>query len=416
MISLLDTLRRIDGGALTPAQALAAAREAIAARDGEVKAFVHLAPEAAGRATGPLAGIAVGVKDIIDTADMPTQMGSPIYAGWRPKADAPVVAALRAAGATAIGKTSTTAFAFLDPTATENPRAPGHTPGGSSSGSAAAVAGGLVPLALGTQTGGSVIRPASYCGIAGMKPSYRLLPTVGVKTFSWALDTIGLFAARVPDLACGLSAISGRPDLRLDPGANAGAPRLAIVTQDFAGEPEPESPAALQEAIRLAERAGARVTEATLDPLLTEAFAAHGTIQDYEARQALAWEYGSHRDALGSHLRSLLDEAQALTPEAYDRARGIAHRARALLDALFADTDAFLTFAAPGAPPKGLASTGTSVFNRLWTLMGVPCVSVPGLQTAAGLPVGIQVVAPFGRDREALAVAAFLEEAFRARA
>lgn len=416
MISLLDTLRRIDEGALTPARALAAVREAVAARDGEVKAFVHVGPEPAQSGTGPLAGIAVGVKDIIDTADMPTQMGSPIYAGWRPKADAPVVAALRAAGATIAGKTSTTAFAFLDPTATENPRAPGHTPGGSSSGSAAAVAGGLVPLALGTQTGGSVIRPASYCGIAGMKPSYRLLPTVGIKTFSWALDTVGLFAATVPDLAYALSAISGRADLRLDSGPAAGAPRLAIVTQDFAGEPEAESHAALEEAVGLAERAGARVTQAKLDPLLAEAFAAHGTIQDYEARQALAWEYGTHRDALGPHLRQLLDEARAITPEAYDRARGVAHRARALLDALFADSDAFLTFAAPGAPPRGLGSTGTSVFNRLWTLMGVPCVSVPGLRTPAGLPVGIQIVAPFGRDREALAVAVFLEEAFRVRA
>src|SRR5215204_3148105 len=195
MISLLDILRRIDAGDATPQDAIRAAHDA-SARAG---------------AEGPLCGIAVGVKDIIDTADMPTEMGSPIYAGWRPKADAPIVTALARAGATPIGKTATTPFAHLDPTPTRNPRNPGHTPGGSSSGSAAAVGAGMVPLALGTQTGGSIIRPASFCGCAAIKPSYRLLPSVGVKCFSWALDTVGLFAATVPDLAYALAAIAGRP-------------------------------------------------------------------------------------------------------------------------------------------------------------------------------------------------------------
>ena len=162
---------------------------------------------------GRLRGIAVGIKDIIDTADFPTEMGSSIYSGWRPRADAAVVAMLKQAGATIIGKTTTTAFAALDPTATLNPHNPGHTPGGSSSGSAASVGAGMIPLALGTQTGGSVIRPASFCGVAAIKPSYRLLPTVGVKCYSWTLDTVGLFAAGVKDLAQGLSAITGRTEL-----------------------------------------------------------------------------------------------------------------------------------------------------------------------------------------------------------
>src|SRR5206468_6260383 len=166
--------------------------------------------------SGPLRGITVGVKDIMDTSDFPTEMGAQIYKGWRPRADAPVVAALKRAGATIIGKTTTTAFASRDPTATLNPRNGNHTPGGSSSGSAAAVAAGMIPLALGTQTGGSVIRPASFCGVAAIKPSFPLLPTVGVKCYSWTLDTVGLFAAGVNDLARGLSAMTHRPELLTD--------------------------------------------------------------------------------------------------------------------------------------------------------------------------------------------------------
>src|SRR5215207_1376682 len=188
MISLLDILRRIDAGDATPQDAIRAAHDAIGRADDAIRAFVHVDASARAGAEGPLCGIAVGVKDIIDTADMPTEMGSPIYAGWRPKADAPVVAALKRASATVVGKTATTAFAFLDPAATRNPRNLDHTPGGSSSGSAAAVAAGMVPLAIGTQTGGSVIRPASFCGVAAIKPSFRLIPTVGVKTFSLTLD------------------------------------------------------------------------------------------------------------------------------------------------------------------------------------------------------------------------------------
>src|SRR6202166_3521612 len=185
---------------------------------------------------GPLRGIAVGIKDIIDTADLPTEMGSKIYRGWRPRADAPVVMLLKQAGATIIGKTTTTAFAANDPTATLNPRNHAHTPGGSSSGSAAAVAAGMIPLALGTQTGGSVIRPASFCGVAAVKPSFHLLPKVGVKCFSWTLDTVGLFAAGIEDLAYGPRAMTNRPELLGD--ATISAPRIGLVMQEFAGTPE----------------------------------------------------------------------------------------------------------------------------------------------------------------------------------
>ena len=214
------------------------------------------------QSAGPLRGIAVGIKDIIDTADLPTEMGSPIYRGFRPRADAPVVMMLKQAGATVAGKTTTTAFAANDPTATLNPRNTDHTPGGSSSGSAAAVAAGMIPLALGTQTGGSVIRPASFCGVAAIKPSFRMLPTVGVKCFSWTLDTVGLFAAGVEDLAQGLSAMTGRAELRL--GAAIETPRIGVVTQDFAGAPEAAGAEALRIAAKAAERAGATRSRAGL--------------------------------------------------------------------------------------------------------------------------------------------------------
>src|SRR3954467_6658888 len=239
MLSLLDLLRRIDAGETTPGAAVREAHMAIADRDGDLRAFASVDGSAQAAASGPLRGVAVGLKDIIDTADMPTQMGTPIYAGWRPRADAAIVSLLRRAGATVIGKTATTPLVYLDPTVTRNPRNSAHTPGGSSSGSAAAVGAGLIPLAVGTQTGGSVIRPASFCGVAAVKPSFRLLPTVGVKPFAWTLDTLGLFAATVADEAYALAAITGRDALRVERLMPA-APRIGVVTQDFAGEPDPD--------------------------------------------------------------------------------------------------------------------------------------------------------------------------------
>src|SRR3954471_4913727 len=255
MLSILDLLRRIDSGALTADAALRLSRDAIMSGDDAIQAFVTVDHAAALGAEGKLRGIAVGVKDIIDTADLPTECGSPIYAGWRPKADATIVSLAKRAGATVIGKTATTPFAYLDPVATRNPVNPDHTPGGSSSGSAAAVAAGMVPLAFGTQTGGSVIRPASFCGIAAIKPSFRVLPTVGVKTFSWSLDTPGLFAATIEDVAYALAALTGRDEVRVDR-ADPPAPRIGVVTQDFAEGPEPAAEAALNAAIRAVERAG----------------------------------------------------------------------------------------------------------------------------------------------------------------
>jgi Asp-tRNA(Asn)/Glu-tRNA(Gln) amidotransferase A subunit family amidase len=412
MLSLAELQRRISSGDLSADAAIAQSLEAIDAQEKTVGAFVCRAENARAQNAGPLRGIAVGIKDIIDTAELPTEMGSPIYKGWQPRADAPVVAMLKAAGATIAGKTTTTAFASVDPTATLNPRNHDHTPGGSSSGSAAAVAAGMIPLALGTQTGGSVIRPASFCGVAAIKPSFRLLPTVGVKCFSWTLDTVGLFAASVEDLAHGLSAMTNRPELL---GSATRTPRIGVVTQDFAGAPEAAGAEAPRIAASAAERAGASVRGLALPQIVAEAWRVQPTVQDFEAHQALAWEYRVHRDAMPPLLGAKLDQTAGILPAAYDEARGIAKQARDALDEVFKDVDVLLTFSAPGAAPKGLTSTGDPRFNRLWTLMGVPCVNIPAYVADGGLPVGVQVIARFGNDAGALAAARFVEEALARR-
>ncbi len=409
MISLAELQRRIESGDLSADAAISQSLDAIDAQDKTIGAFVCRAKTVRAADTGPLRGIAVGIKDIIDTSDFPTEMGSPIYKDWQPRADAPVVAMLKQAGATIIGKTTTTAFAANDPTATLNPHHHGHTPGGSSSGSAAAVGAGMIPLALGTQTGGSVIRPASFCGVAAIKPTYRLLPTVGVKCFSWTLDTVGLFAAGVRDLAHGLSAMTGRPELL--PGATMQGPRIAVVMQEFAGDPEAAGGEALRIATLAAERAGASVRAINLPEIVADAWRIHPTVQDFEAHQAFAWEYRANYAAMPPLLRGRLDESKGTTPAEYDEAREIADRARAALAGIFEDTDVLLTLSAPGAAPKGLASTGEPRFNRLWTLMGVPCVNIPAYVADGGLPVGVQVIARFGDDAGALAAACFVEEA-----
>ncbi len=411
MISLADLQRRIDAGDLTPDAAIARSLEAIAAHERAVGAFVCRADKPRAASNGPLRGIAVGIKDIIDTADFPTEMGSPIYKGNRPRADAPVVMALKRAGATILGKTTTTAFAANDPTATLNPHNHGHTPGGSSAGSAAAVGAGMIPLALGTQTGGSVIRPASFCGAAAIKPSYRLLPTVGVKCFSWTLDTVGLFAAGVTDLALGLSAMTGRPELMLP--ASLPTPRIGIVTQEFAGAPEKDGAEALQVAARAAERAGASVRTLSMPEIVAEAWRLHPVVQEFEAHQSFAWEYRENYDAMPPLLRGRLDESKGYAAAEYDAAVAVAGRARNALAEIFGEVDVLLTISAPGAAPKGLSSTGDPRYNRLWTLMGVPCVNVSAHVAEGGLPVGVQVIAPFGADARALAAARFVEEALK---
>ncbi len=420
MLHALDLARRIEAGDLSPTAVIDLCAQAIDAREATIGAFAALdlagakrQAQAAGLAGQPLRGLPVGIKDIFDTADFATEFGTPIYAGNRPRGDAALVALVRRAGGIVLGKTVTTELAFLNPPKTRNPHDPTRSPGGSSSGSAAGVAAGMLPIAIGSQTGGSVIRPASYCGVAGFKPSYRLLPTAGIKHFSVYLDTAGLFAARVADVAFAAAAIMGR-DLRVDR-ATPAPPRIGLARTQVWDEASTAMQKAVEAAAKAAENAGARVTEFAWPALLTDAFRAHGTIQDYESFRTLAFEYDRHRDRLSPILRDMLDKAASVTADDYDAARRTAKHARETLADAMADVDVLLTASAPGAAP-GPDSTGPATFNRLWTLMGTPCVNVPGLKSPAGLPLGVQVVGRFGRDRQALVAAQFLEQALARRA
>jgi Asp-tRNA(Asn)/Glu-tRNA(Gln) amidotransferase A subunit family amidase len=415
MLSVLDLARRGAASELTPRAVVERCAEAIAARETEVRAFVVLDLDAARRAADdarlaatPLRGLPVAFKDIFDTADFPTQYGSPIYTGYRPRADATAVALARRAGGIVIGKTVTTEFASLVPSVTRNPHNLEHTPGGSSAGSAAAVAAGMVPIAFGTQTAGSVIRPAAFCGVTGFKPSYRLIPTVGVKDVSWHLDTAGLFGAGVADVAFALGAVTGR-DLRVDRGA-PNVPRIALVRTHLWPKVSAAMHDALDTAARIAAAAGAKVTDVALPSILEDAYVAQFTIQDYENFRSLAFEYDRHRDRIDTRLRDQLDAAAAISADDYDAARRTASLARQVLADTMAEHDVVLTPSAPGAAPRGFASTGDPMFNRLWTLMGAPCVNVPGLRDG-DLPLGVQVVGRFGRDHAALEAALFLEQA-----
>jgi Asp-tRNA(Asn)/Glu-tRNA(Gln) amidotransferase A subunit family amidase len=423
MLSALDLACRIEAGELKPAAVIDYCAKTIVAREAMIGAFTALDVDGARRVAEtndadltarPLRGLPVGVKDIFDTADLPTEYGSPIYAGYRPRADAAIVSLVRRAGGVVIGKTVTTELAHLNPGKTRNPHNPAHTPGGSSSGSAAAVAAGMVPIAIGTQTGGSVIRPAAFCGVAGFKPSYKLLPTAGMKCFSWHLDTVGLFAASVADVAFAAAGISGR-DLRVDRGSPP-APRLALMRTHAWSQASPAMQSSVERAAQDASLHGAKVEEVVLPPIFEDAYGAHGTIQNFEAYQSLAYEYDHHRSQLSPILLELLDSAAAITPEAYDDARRVTKRARQVLADLMRGHDAILTPSAPGVAPASLEMTGNPNFNRLWTLMGTPCVNVPGLADAAGLPLGVQVVGRFGRDHAALSAALFVENALRHRA
>ncbi len=416
MLSILDLVRRIEAGKLTPRAVVELCAEAIAAQEKDIGAFATLDLAGARRAADdprlsslPLRGLPVGFKDIFGTADLPTQYGSPVYANHRAAADATVVVMTRQAGGIVLGKTVTTQFASLVPSQTRNPRNLAHTPGGSSAGSAAAVAAGMVPLAFGTQTAGSVIRPAAFCGVAAFKPSYRLIPMVGVKDVAWHLDTAGLFGAGVADVAFAAAAILQR-ELRVD-GTAPAAPRIALVRTHL----WPKATAAMQQAVesaaRIAAAAGAKVADLELSPIVEDAYEAQFTIQDYENIRALAFEYERHRDRIDPLLRTQLDRAVAISADEYDAARRLASRGRQLLANAMADHDAILTPSAPGAAPRGFASTGDPMFNRLWTLMGAPCVNVAGLNDDDGLPLGIQIVGRFGRDRAALEAALFVEQA-----
>jgi Asp-tRNA(Asn)/Glu-tRNA(Gln) amidotransferase A subunit family amidase len=373
-------------------QALAAARR----RDAE-------APQ------GPLHGVPIAVKDLIDTVDMPTAYGSAIYRGHRPDADASCVALARAAGAIVLGKTVTTEFATFTPGKTANPRNPAHTPGGSSSGSAAAVADGMVPLAFGTQTAGSVIRPGAYCGCVAYKPSFGLINRAGVKPLADSLDTIGVFARSVDDAAFFAGLLSERPSLRRLTVPQP--PRFGLYRTPLWDQAEPATAAALDTARSALERAGAVVTELAIAREHEGLTEAQDTIMWFETVRALAYERIEHSAQLSPRLAQLIDAGMAIGADVYDQARSRAAAARAALDAFFGPCDAVLVPAAPGEAPVGLGNTGNPIFNRMWTLLGVPCAALPAAWADNGLPTAVQLVGRVHGDTGLMACAAFLEQA-----
>ena len=415
MMSLSALIKARDAGKAGPELMVALSRDAIARKDPAIKAFAHVADQPVVSHDGPLAGIAIGIKDIFDTFDQPTSYGSPAYAGHRPRTDAAIVDLARRQGATIIGKTVTTEFAFLNPAVTVNPHNHAHTPGGSSAGSAAAIAAGMIPAATGTQTGGSVIRPASYCGIAGYKPSFRLLPVTGIKHFAPSLDTVGLFAAGVADVALLAALLTGR-DLGAgaeDDPVDSSKIRVGLYRCALLEDADPEMRAALSLAADRATDAGFDVGEIGEPEAMAMAREVHADLQNHEAGLVCGSDFALFGDQMSETLARTIERGQAISPEAYDAARKLAKRGRAATRALFGEVDILLTPSAPGAAPSGLESTGDPRFNKLWTLMGTPAVNIPGFRDKAGMPLGIQAVARFGQDKALLGVAAALERAFR---
>jgi Asp-tRNA(Asn)/Glu-tRNA(Gln) amidotransferase A subunit family amidase len=409
--SAADAARAIAAGRLTSESLVTACLERIAAREPEVRAWAcvdrELVLKQARALDGvaprsPLHGVPVGIKDVIDTADLPTEYNSPIYRGYRPKWDAACVAVLRRAGCVILGKTVTTEFANNHPGATRNPHKLTHTPGGSSSGSAAAVADFMVPLALGTQTGGSTIRPAAYCGVVGCKPSFGSINRAGLKFVAESLDTIGLMARSAEDIALLLHVLSGRsiPDLQAQSGRK---PRVGLFRTPRWNEADAATHAAIENAGTLLVKAGAKVSEFEAPRGYAQLFDAQNQVMCYEEARALAWEHANHADQISESLRSRIEDGWALSREAYDAARLAARDCRRRLAEQMKDCDYLLTPSAPGEAPATLAKTGNSVFNRVWTLLGAPCVTLPFGTGPNGLPLGVQLVGSFDGDSDLLA-------------
>jgi len=352
-----------------------------------------------------LHGVPFGVKDVIDTAEQPTEYNSPIWRGHRPKADAACVAQLKSAGGVILGKTVTTEFANNHPSQTLNPHNPRHTPGGSSSGSAAAVADGMVPLALGTQTGGSVIRPAAYCGATAIKPSFGSINRAGLKMLSEALDTIGIFSRCAEDLALALSVLTGRMMVE----KNNGKPRIGLCRTPRWSDADQATQANLEAAAKALAKAGASVRDFELPTGSVDLFDKHKHVMAYETARALAWEYVNFPQQLSNNLKTRLDEGWKISRAEYDAMRETARRCRRALAERMRDFDFLLTPSAPSAAPASLASTGDPVFNRAWTLLGVPCVTLPhGAEN--GLPLAVQLVGAQEDDMALIAWAQWAEK------
>jgi len=410
-LSASEAAARIREGKLTSEAFARSCLERIDARESQVKAWVHLDRDFAlaqarecdrSASRGPLHGVPFAAKDIMDTADLPTEYGSPIYKGNRPRADAACVALSRAAGGVLLGKTVTTEFASRVPLGnTTNPHNPQHTPGGSSSGSAAAVGDFMVPLAFGTQTVGSVIRPAAFCGCIGYKPSYSEVSTQGVKQNTASFDTVGLFARAVEDLALFRAALTG---FAVKPLAAVQVNQLKIgfCRTMFWDRAEAYTKTLLEEAASALARAGAKVADFELGEPFTNFEAMGRRINDYEFCRALTWERQHHWELLSEFQRKKLSAWLNISYEQYREAEAfLAERRRQLADAM-ADLDLLLTPSAPGEAPAGLGSTGDTSFNILATWTYTPCVTLPVFAGPSGLPVGIQLIGQRNQDHRLL--------------
>ncbi|PPJ22337.1 amidase [Nocardia nova] len=409
--SLRELVGELTSGITTPIAAWQRARARTADTEHELRAWVSMEPEPEfDSAAGLLRGVPLGVKDIIDVAGLATRCGSALRADAAPaSADAAIVSAWRHAGAVPIGKTVTTEFAFFAPGPTQNPARLGHTPGGSSSGSAAAVASGQVPLAIGSQTAGSVTRPASFCGVAALVMSRGRLPVDGVTGLSPSLDSHGVFAATVSDLALAWSALTDQPDPAL---SAQRAPRLLVWNAASLDVVAPEMRDALQTARNRLTEAGAETADFLPERLVSELTAAHPVVMAYEAARERAVELAA-AGQLSEPLATLLLTGAATSVDAYDRALQTVAAGRETVAALFDRYDAILGPAAPGAAPAGLAATGDPILSRAWQALGLPTVTVPALRADSGLPLGLQLIGPAGAEEALLAAGCWVEAALR---
>jgi amidase len=414
-LSAAEAIAQLGSGALT-AEALTRACLDRAAERADVKAWIWLDPEQAlaqardadraGR-PGLLAGLPIGVKDIIDTVDMPTGHGSPIYQGNRPFADAACVALLRIAGATIMGKSVTTEFANRFPGATVHPHNPAHTPGGSSSGSAAAVADFQVPAALGTQTGGSTIRPAAFCGVVGYKATFGELSRSGIKLQCHNLDTLGILCRSLDDLPSLRAALIAGPLHQID--HTAAAPRIGLCRTPAWERADAPTQALIEASASRLAGAGARVTEVNFAPQFANILEHHRRIFAFEAARNYAYEYEQHNELVSQVLRdTLLTPGRELPLSAYVEAIETAEAFRGHIDDIFADVDVLLTPSAAGEAPEGFGSTGDPSFNSIWTLAWTPCLTLPAGNGPKGLPLGIQFVGPRNRDEALFDAAAWV--------
>ncbi len=390
--------------------------ERITAREDKVGAWVQFCPDTvrktadkldSGPVRGLLHGIPVAVKDIIDTCDYPTERGSPIYPGRRPERDAACVAAVRRMGALVTGKTVTTEFAYFKPGKTANPKALNHTPGGSSSGSAAAVADCMVPIGFGSQTAASLTRPAAYCGITGYKASWGQHALDGIQGLAPSLDSLGILSRSAEDAEIMRAALLDEPYRPLEPENH----RLKIgycQTPDWASA-DATVASAMEAARASLEQAGAVVSPLILPEIFTNLSDIHKLIMAYEARRMLEREYLENRELMSPQLYDLLDSGDRISTSDYQLAVATTHRAKTEIAAILSDLDAIMAPSAPGEAPAGLGATGDPVFSRMWTLLQLPSVALPVMTGPNGLPLGIQFIGKLGQDRKLLETARFFE-------